>query len=189
MYPQKSWFNCSNGRRQMQLASRSSTGRQFCPKLHAIPPRQQERLRPLGRAGKSRLGFKARAPLLQEIRGQPEPLPRQHSVPLNRWLPDSPRSPMAHTLSHCIRARWSGDGVRDQRHQRSLPKRFHDSTRYHQSRQQMLNIKSLPPTSSIASESPHSSQLTSHKSSDWSHDKTSLRDRNGERRTDVSNPS
>ncbi len=65
---------------EVQLAAWEGTRRVLGSQLHALRQGQQERLRQLGKERQLRLELRRSASLLQEIRGQPEPLRRQKQL-------------------------------------------------------------------------------------------------------------
>ena len=61
----------------MQLAARKSAGWFVSAELHAVRAWQPSGLRQLGGAGQPRVGLRRRPPLLQEVRGPAQSVPRK----------------------------------------------------------------------------------------------------------------
>jgi hypothetical protein len=73
----------SHERRQVQLAQGQGPGRLERPQLYALREGKSPRLRSLGANGQRRLGIRSGLVLLQEIRGQSQPLPQEQ--PLSQY--------------------------------------------------------------------------------------------------------
>lgn len=113
-------------RRPLQLAARQSAGRLQRAQLHAVCARQPTRLRPLGATRQPGLGLRHRAALLQEVGGQPQPVPGAYRVPPGRRLPHRTRVAVAYAPSARLSGRGPATRISGARYQRRTPNRLHD---------------------------------------------------------------